>query len=133
MELKSNEQVLIITNNPRIAKEFGEAENVEFLPEEGHMEILRRVRDDVHLGARLLMHPMAGRIKPHETPYRSILLLRTRGPLHIDSLLMIEDSIAQTQISLEHTFALKYSEAMLDDLQWIDSLLLRNAIEEYRR
>ena len=57
-------ETLIITNNPRVEKELREAEKIEFHPQAGQEEILRLARDYIHLGAKLIMHPMMGRVKP---------------------------------------------------------------------
>ena len=126
---------LIITNNPRVFIEYSNKEQVEFVEDAGQMEILERARDRIHLGDKLIMHPMAGRIKPHETPYKSVLLeVGVKGETtDLRSVQIIEDSMAETRKFLEGGISRKYSEAMLPDLQWIDLLLLRNGIEEYRR
>lgn len=124
---------IIITNNPKVEIEFFDRENVEYVPEADQTEILRRARDLVHLGARLIIHPMAGRIKPHETPYKSVFLEAEQGVLDITSLTIIEDSIAETNKFLEGTYRKKYDEQLLPDLQFIDLQLLKNGVEEYRR
>ena len=56
--------LLIITNNPRVNIEFCDVEQVQFHENASQEEILRIARDCIHLGARLVAHPMAGRIKP---------------------------------------------------------------------
>ena len=70
------------------------------------------------------MHPMMGRIKPHETPYKSVFLEKTEGKTDMDSIIIIEESIAETK---------KLIEQLLPDLQYIDFLLLKSGVEEYRR
>lgn len=117
---------LIITNNPKAEAEFREKEQVEFLPQADQREILRRARDLIHLGARLIAHPMAGQIKPHETPYLSVFLEVRRGPLDENSLTIIEDSIAETNKFLEGDCRKKYDEELLPGLQFMDLLLLKN-------
>ena len=97
------------------------------------MEILLRARDCIYVGARLIMHPILGRIKPHETPYKSIFLENIKGEIDFQSVMIIEDSIAETRKFLEGNMKQKYDEALLDDLQYIDCLLLENGMEEYRR
>lgn len=124
---------LIITNNPKTEAEFREKEQMEFLPQADQREILRRARDLIHLGARLITHPMAGQIKPHETPYRSVFLEVGRGPLDENSLNIIEDSIAETNKFLEGSCKKKYDEELLPGLQFMDLQLLSNGVEEYIR
>ena len=124
---------LIITNNRDVNIAFANSVNVEFHEESDQMEILLIARDYIHLGAKLIMHPMLGRIKPHETPYKSVFLENVRGALDVQSLVIIEDSIAETYKFLDQKINKKYGEAMLKDLRYIDYLLLQNGVDEYKR
>ena len=128
-------KTLIITNNPKVNIEFSNKEQIDFRPEAGQEHILRAARDLIHLGARLVMHPMMGRIKPHETPYKSVFMEVPDEPCELDteSLIIIEDSIAETDKYLNNTYMRKYDDSLLPDLQYIDLLLLKTGIEEYRR
>ena len=126
-------EALIITNNPKVNKELKEQEKIEFYPDADQEEILRIARDYIHLGAGLIMHPMMGRIKPHETPYKSVFLERIEGSTDLQSVIIIEDSIKETKKLIENTYRKKYDEQLLPDLQYIDLLLLKSGIEEYRR
>lgn len=124
---------LIITNNEKVNIMFMNIENVEFYGNADQREILLKARDYIHMGARLIMHPMLGRIKPHETPYKSIFLEDVKGKIDFQSVMIIEDSIAETQKFLNGNMQRKYDETMLEDLQYIDCLLIKNGVEEYRR
>lgn len=124
---------LIITNNPKVNIEYRNIYRVEFYPDADQMEILTRTRDYVHLGGRLIMHPMMGRIKPHETPYKSVFLQTEQKEPHFESIIIVEESLAETQKFLENTAHIKYDEELLDDLQFIDLQLLQSGIEEFRR
>lgn len=133
MLYSENMKTIIITNNPQVEREFGKTENVAFYPQADQTEILRRARDLIHLGAELIMHPMAGRIKPHETPYKSVFLIEKTGAVDITSFTIIEDSIGETGKFLSGGFRRKYDDSLLPDLQFIDLELLKSGIEEYRR
>ncbi|MCI8347909.1 MAG: GrdX protein [Firmicutes bacterium] len=126
-------KALIITNNPKVNIEFKDKENIEFYEDVSQEQILKIARDYIHLGAKLIMHPMMGRIKPHETPYKSVFLEKTEGKTDMDSIIIIEESIAETKKLIEHTYQTKYDEQLLPDLQYIDFLLLKSGVEEYRR
>ena len=131
-------KTLIITNNPKVNIEFSNnsiKEEIDFRPDAGQEYILKASRDLIHLGARLVMHPMMGRIKPHETPYKSVFLEVPDEPCELDteSLIIIEDSISETEKYLNNTFMKKYDDSLLPDLQYIDLLLLKTGMEEYRR
>ena len=126
-------KALIITNNPKVNIELKDKENIEFYPDKSQEEILKIARDYIHLGAKLIMHPMMGRIKPHETPYKSVFLEKLEGTADADSVIIIEDSLAETKKLVENTYLKKYDWQLLPDLQYIDLLLLESGIEEYRR
>lgn len=124
---------LIITNNPKVNIEFFNKEKVEFHEDASQEEILRIARDYIHMGAKLIMHPMMGRIKPHETPYKSVYLEKIQGPIHMDSIIIIEDSMAETRKFIENTYQKKYDDPLLEDLQFIDYLLVKSGVDEHRR
>lgn len=124
---------LILTNNPKVNKEYSDSWNVEFHGDADQAEILRIARDYIHLGAKLIMHPMMGRIKPHETPYKSVFLVKEEGEIDFISLTIIEDSIAETSKFIDNTYQKKYDDQLLPDLQYIDGLLLQSGIDEYTR
>lgn len=126
-------KALIITNNPKVNIELKDKENIEFYPDKSQEEILKIARDYIHLGAKLIMHPMMGRIKPHETPYKSVFLEKIEGTADADSVIIIEDSLAETKKLVENTYRKKYDWQLLPDLQYIDLLLLESGIQEYRR
>lgn len=65
---------LIVTNNPMAAKEFAGQGEVRLYPEDTYREILVRARDLVYIGYRLCNHPLYGSLRPHETPYRTVVL-----------------------------------------------------------
>jgi len=135
---------IIITNNPKVFAEFFAGDDsrhspaeVDFRKDLTQEEILLKARDLIHLGGRLIIHPMMGRIKPHETPYKSVFLeIPEEGEegagTDFMSVTIIEDSIAETRKLLNDTLMLKYDDSMLTDLQYLDYLLIRSGIEEYR-
>ncbi|MBR0148993.1 MAG: GrdX family protein, partial [Lachnospiraceae bacterium] len=72
---------IIITNNPKVFAEFFAGDEnlpgtvgVDFREDLTQEDILLKARDLIHLGGRLIIHPMMGRIKPHETPYKSVFM-----------------------------------------------------------
>lgn len=82
---------IILTNNPAVRDSYPSA--ARYL--EGDADaVLEKVRDAVHQGAVLISHPLAGSLKPHQNPYRSVLLSRARGEIDLKSLAVIEDALA---------------------------------------
>lgn len=124
--------MMIITNNPKINIEYSNSMEIEFYEDMDQLQILKKARDYIHMGAKLIMHPMVGRIKPHETPYKSVFLEKCEGELDFMSLTIIEDSIAETVKLIENTVYKKYFDDLLPDLQYIDYLLITSGIEEIR-
>ena len=130
--------VLIITNNPKVEAEFTNNRFVKRMDCDfgmDQMEVLRRARDLVHLGAKLVAHPMMGRIKPHETPYKTVILFESDGTLmssemDMDSFMVIEDSLSETSKFLEGGMKTKYDDAMLSDLQFMDYVLTKTVMDE---
>ena len=82
---------LIVTNNPMAAKEFAGQGEVRLYPEDTYREILVRARDLVYIGHRLCNHPLYGSLRPHETPYRTVVLSdRPQTPDGEECLIMSE-------------------------------------------
>lgn len=125
-------KMTIITNNSRVNEHYSDKFNLEFFPDDTQAEILKRARNKIHLGAKLLIHPMPGRIKPHETPYKSVLLEEGASETNFDSVVIIEDSIKMTEKYLNNTVYTKYYDELTQDLQYIDKLLLDSGIENIR-
>lgn len=69
---------LIITNNPVVFKKISDRYPVIY-KDVSYGDILKEVRDRVHMGCRLLSHPLSGSVKPNETPYKSIMVEERGG------------------------------------------------------
>ncbi len=130
---------LIITNNRKVYDEFSAKVETVFHEDLSQSDILMMARDMIHLGARLIIHPMMGRIKPHETPYKSVFLeipeeretQEADFKTDVNSVIIIEDSIMETGKLLADTMGLKYDDSMLEDLGYLDYLLIKSGLEEY--
>ncbi len=119
---------MIITNNPLVC-ENNEKESVHFL-EEDLLELMKFVRNKIHLGHRLLSHPLAGSIKPNETPFKSILISQSREKsMDYGSLKIIEDSIQMTESLIRNKKMRKWPDRILKDFSLIDNDLITSAIE----
>ena len=119
------ERYLIVTNNPLVKENLIEKEMVIYV--ETSLEgLLKEVRNQIHQGARLLSHPLSGSVKPGETPYKSVLITKTKGKLDQDSLLLIERAI-EALAKFEDKSS-KYGEKVLKDFQIVDFTLVESAI-----
>ncbi|WP_142414258.1 GrdX family protein [Hathewaya massiliensis] len=122
------EQLFIITNNPLSEKNFSEKYEVIFI--DGPMEeVYRAVRDKIHIGHKLLTHPLMGSVKPNETPYRTVCLSKEKlKSVDLDSLSIIESSIMTLKKFLNISPLPIYGESVMKDFQVIDYDLIYHAL-----
>jgi hypothetical protein len=119
---------MIITNNQLVLENY-ENESIQFL-EKDLLEIMKFVRNKIHLGHQLLSHPLAGSIKPNETPFKSILVSQEKEKtLDYASLKIIEDSIQMTESLIRSKKMRKWPDQILKDFSLIDDDLITSAIE----
>ncbi|MGF1702015.1 GrdX family protein [Photobacterium makurazakiensis] len=101
-------------------------------------DVLNFTRDKVHLGAKLVSHPLAGSVKPHETPYRSIVIFNQQQGLDLESLNTIEQAIERYQIlcapNPEHLTLTaskihrQFPDKQNSDFQFIDLQLIKSSL-----
>ncbi|MBU3145438.1 GrdX family protein [Clostridium sp. CF012] len=122
------EPLIIVTNNP-MSKEQFESKYKVILIEGTMMDILKKVRDNIHVGHKLLTHPLMSSIKPNETPYRTICISKEKlSKVDLQSLSIIEESIMTTEKFLNDFETPLWNEKILLDFQLIDSDLIYHAI-----
>lgn len=122
------EPLFIVTNNPMSKEKFEKKYRVEFI-DVPQLDILKKVRDYIHKGNRLLTHPLMGSVKPNETPYRTVCVsIEMVNGVDLQSLEIIENSLATTEKFLKDFNTPQWSEKILADFQLIDSDLIDHAI-----
>lgn len=84
--------VMAVTNNLLAAELMGRSIAVHFI-HGGYRDVLIVLRDMVHIGHRLYMHPLYGSIKPDVTPYRTVLLSEKIHELSLSDIQIISNSI----------------------------------------
>jgi len=117
---------IIVTNNRQVSDRYERIYPVEYY-EVTYMQTLLLVRDRVHLGHALLTHPLAGSIKPNETPFKSVMISRSKGETDPGSVQLIEESI-ETYNKFKNKKFPNMSLRMRDDYAQIDLSLLENAL-----
>lgn len=123
------EPLFIITNNPMSKSSFENKYVVEYINNGTQIDVLKKARDYVHLGYRLLTHPLMGSVKPNETPYRTICISKKREErVDFSSLDIIESAIATTEKFIKDFNTPNWSEKILLDFQVIDLDLIAHAI-----
>ncbi len=122
------EPLFIVTNNPMSKEKFEEKFKVEFI-DVPQLDILKKVRNYIHKGNRILTHPLMGSVKPNETPYRTVCVSTgVVNGVDLQSLEIIENAIGTTEKFLRDFNTPKWSEKILTDFQVIDSDLIDHAI-----
>ena len=123
-------EFIVITNNPLVQEKFADELNVDYedIP---FRDVLCKVRGLIHKGHRLLTHPLSGSVKPHETPYKSVLV--TTKPSQMD---LGEVSIIENAIITADKFAEKFPnmpQSVKEDFQLIDCTLITSGIDAVLR
>ncbi len=123
-------EFIVITNNPLVEEKYADELNVDYadIP---FRDVLCKVRDLVHKGHRLLTHPLSGSVKPHETPYKSVLI--SAKPSQMD---LSEVSIIENAIITADKFAEKFPnmpQSVKEDFQLIDCTLITSGIDAVLR
>lgn len=120
------QKLLIISNNPRVITTFSHIDQCHC---EDYQQVLYQARDRVHAGALLLTHPLAGSVKPGESPYRSVALEDREGTLDLRSLEVIEGAIDRFDTLMAGARQRSYDGQTLQDFQLIDYQLLKSGLE----
>jgi len=97
--------------------------NIEYL-DGSYFDVLVLVRDYVHKGHKLLTHPLSGSVKPKETPYKSIVISAAAEGLDMQSLSIIEESIACYEKFVDRSVP----ESALTDFMEIDCSLIESVV-----
>lgn len=116
---------VIVTNNPKVFKKYSVHYNVEFLDTD-YMAVLNYVRDMIHKGHKILTHPLAGSIKPNETPFKSVFITKSPAQFDAQSLAIIESSIETCKKFSKLRFP-DMSDTLREDFSDIDCSLVDNA------
>ena len=115
--------IKIITNNPSVSEKY---KNITVSHDCSVEAIFKLTRDEIHLGAVLINHPLSGSVKPNESPYKSLVISTKRGCLDADSLKWIESAL-EVLYKLQKLDR-ELPDSVLADFQLIDLDLLDSAI-----
>lgn len=89
---------IVVTNNRRVYDRYRDRMDVTLLTEASYLEVLKRSRDYVEQGGKLLMHPTRGAAGPGRSPFKSLLIgMQEEGGLCDKSLKMVKDAIDQAE------------------------------------
>ena len=122
---KMDKRFIIITNNTMVRDEFAGKYQVEY-EDISYEDVLRKVRDRVYAGHKLLTHPLSGSVKPNETPYKSVMISTEPEKLDLESVEIIERAIHSCG-KFEFRSD-KYRPEVYEDFRTIDFTLISSAI-----
>ena len=125
---------ILFTNNPVIKNKIND--NIEFTFIGGtSLDVLKGARDSVHLGAKLMTHPLYGNLRPHQQPYRTILAVKGKGASSCDfeSLSLIERALEVYQSCVDRLVKPEdLPEVLRDDYAFVDFELMRESFSRFR-
>ena len=124
--MKPGHRFRIVTNNPLVRDCLCDWYEIDY-HEVSFREILVMVRDLVHLGHQLYTHPIAGSVKPNETPYKSIVVDKAPGAFSMEACNLMSNAL----ITFDKFKPLNvvYSDYHHQDFQLIDYTLLCGALD----
>ena len=125
--IKNERDFLIVTNNPLVVACMADRFELRFFEGLSYREILVKVRDLVYIGHTLYTHPLAGSVKPNETPYKSVVVSREPHTFSQEQAEMISN--AMTTFDKFTPRNRELSESVLKDFQLIDYTLLAGAVD----
>lgn len=117
----------IITNNSRVYEKYKNFYEVIYLENGSYTDVLLKTRDLIHQGKILLTHPMAGSLKPNQTPYKSVILGNTCMN-DFKSIMLIENSLESAFKFLKFKKTPAWTYKILNDFKTVDLSLIENVI-----
>lgn len=121
--------MILLTNNPKVQSDTKINCRKEYV-NGTYKDVLVAARDRIQNGHKLLSHPLSGSVKPNETPYKSILISKEEADLDLDSVIIIENSIAIHDNFMRNPTKYGHNKqgTALDDFAEIDYSLIIPAI-----
>lgn len=135
-------RALLVTNNPEYSGNL--PASIELCHVDGSaLDALIAARDHIHSGMRLANHPLYGNFRPHQQPFRSLLLLPPSSPAEEtdqagastvclpdqESLHFIEEALQLYQSSVAKSHPSEMPECMLRDCAILDRALMKATME----
>ncbi len=120
---------IIITNNEKVFKKYKNSYEVLFLEGSNYVDVLNETRNKVHRGYKIITHPMAGSLKPNQTPYKSIIIEEGNGVTDYESVTLIENSIESANKFLKYKATPKWNEKILKDFETVDLSFMENVVK----
>lgn len=120
--------IVVTNNNSLIESEKDFSEVIDYVFVDGNfLDVLVKVRDLVHMGHKLISHPLGASIRIMFSPVRSILLSDEKYEPDILSMEVIESSTEKYKATMQNR---NIDFRNKKDYEFIDIELLKSAINE---
>ncbi|OUN08285.1 hypothetical protein B5G43_02570 [Flavonifractor sp. An92] len=120
----------VVTNNVLCRDRFQGEYDVVYNEDWSYLDVLYQVRDLVQKGAILITHPMAGSLKPNQTPFRSVVIgtftMEDKEPW--EDIMLMENSIESCQKFLRGRPLPDYAENIKKDFRTLDLSFIEGAM-----
>ena len=128
---------ILFTNNPVIKKEIINGSFELVFINGTSLDVLIEARDSVHIGTKLLTHPLYGNLRPYQQPYRTILAVKCAGkesaPCDFESLSLIESALGVYQSCIDRLIRPEdLPELLRDGYAFVDLELMRESFSRFR-
>jgi len=127
---------MIVTNNPMVRETHAtncdivaSAINLRFVDGSAD-ELLRSVRDMVYEGYPLVSHPLPASMRMLYSPYRSVVMGASAGPLNSWHVGIAEESLRKYRQNTAHRPMRKADMESTESYQWMDMQLLKATLQE---
>jgi len=120
---------VIITNNSKVFEKYENLYEIIYLENGSYVDVLNKARDIIHTSCKLLTHPMAGSLKPNQTPYKSIIVGKDTGKTDYESVILIENGIEAAYKFLKFKQTPLWNEKILNDFKTVDLSLIENVVK----
>jgi hypothetical protein len=127
--VRAVQKCVVVTNNPALYRIISAGRLIDG----SSLDVLIDVRDAIHLGSRMLTHPLCGNLRPCQQPFRSVLIQNNPEALvHLESLSMIEEAVLLYR-SYQNRLLLPcmLSETLCEDYAFVDFELMRESLDRY--
>lgn len=121
---------VMVTNNYRCLERWKGMLRIDYNEEWKYLDVLLAARDYIHNGYLLLTHPLAGSVKPNQTPFKSVILSEEslEGAEEFRDLAMIEESIEAYYKFMKNRPLPKWTETTAEDFRTIDLSLMEGVM-----
>ena len=117
----------LLTNNPAFLNYNKKNIEVDYRKTD-YLGILKIARDYVHENYRLLTHPLYGSVKPNETIYRSVVLVKDDST-DTDSVILLASAIETFEKFKGNKKTPLWIDRVKEDFSVINHDLITNVIE----